>query len=440
MVNSFAWIGLDVIVEGSGVTVGGEEGEVDIGCGGGEELGHEFAGDGAEAEAEHGVTCGDGEVGVLAAATDIGKAVRRHGAEAAPGGNASEVGGSEVGEIVGDCVDDALDSLGVDGFVHAGDFHGTAEAEGSAHGSDGDAGLGKDCGDRREVLGAGHGEAVAFAGLHGEADAEGTADGRRPTAAGDDVLVGFDGAGGSADGGDTARAGAAVRSELPVDGGGVPAKINAVVLDGGGECGDELHGGQVGVVGEEDAAENAGAEGGFEFGGVGGGEVFAGDTEGFAMGTELDFVVEGVLRLAEHEQASADEAEVVVAFACEFFITGTAGEVEVAEQRRGAFDVFGSAGTHEVDTPAEEVEAQAGFDVKGAARVPHHAQAGGDHARSGEWDEMARGDIAGVAERAAVAGGRVEVAFDQGDAVAGAAAEMGDGETDDAAADDEDVF
>src|SRR5579871_4026756 len=75
----------------SGVAVGAEGPDVQRGRLSGEDLADQLAGDGPEAKPHHGVAGGEGEVGVPPGTAHIGQAVRRAGAQAAPGRQAAEI-------------------------------------------------------------------------------------------------------------------------------------------------------------------------------------------------------------------------------------------------------------------------------------------------------------------------------------------------------------
>lgn len=127
-----------------------------------------MASGGGEAESHHGVACGDGEVFPALGAADVGEAIWRAGAQAAPGLDFSEVAFMEGGEVVGHGADDAFDAAWIDGFVYSCEFHRAAESEGTIHGGDGEAGFGADAAKGGKLAGILEGQAVAFAGLHGE--------------------------------------------------------------------------------------------------------------------------------------------------------------------------------------------------------------------------------------------------------------------------------
>ena len=114
------------------------------------------------------MACGDGEVFPASGTADVGEAIWRAGAQAAPGLDVSEVAFLEGGEVVGYGTDDAFDAAWIDGFVDSCDFHRAAKAEGTVHGGDGESGFGADAAQGRKLAGIFEGQAVAFAGLHGE--------------------------------------------------------------------------------------------------------------------------------------------------------------------------------------------------------------------------------------------------------------------------------
>lgn len=114
------------------------------------------------------MTCGDGEVFPAPGAADVGEAIWRAGAQAAPRLDVSEVTFQEGGKVVGYATDDAFDAAWIDGFVDSCEFHGAAESEGTVHGGDGEAGFGADAAKGRKLAGIFEGQAVALACLHGE--------------------------------------------------------------------------------------------------------------------------------------------------------------------------------------------------------------------------------------------------------------------------------
>ena len=100
---------------------------------------NQLAGDGGEGEAHHGVAGGDDDIVTIGCFSEVGKAVRRAGAEANPGFEACEFIRSELGVEGAEGFDDALEAGLADGGVFSTDFHGAGDAELVAHGGDGDA-------------------------------------------------------------------------------------------------------------------------------------------------------------------------------------------------------------------------------------------------------------------------------------------------------------
>ncbi len=131
-----------------------------------------MAGDRGETQAHHGVTGGGGEIGVAREAADVGQTVRRARSEAAPHGEIAEIFRSEIRKVARDGFGDAGNAFALDRFVHAAELHRTADAQGVAHGSDGDAGLGENRTELRQLAGLGERDAVTLAGLQRKLEAE----------------------------------------------------------------------------------------------------------------------------------------------------------------------------------------------------------------------------------------------------------------------------
>ena len=108
------------------------------------------------------------------------------------------------------------------------------------------------------------------------------------------------------------------------------------------------------VLGEVDRAVDVHGDRGVERGHGAGVEDLGGDAEFVRAGGGGGFLVEGVVRFAEHGEALLDETE-LVAFGGEGFVAGAAGEVEIAEERGAAGDVLFVSGLPEAEAPCDEV-------------------------------------------------------------------------------------
>ena len=95
-------------------------------------------------------------------------------------------------------------------------------------------------------------------------------------------------------------------------------------------------------------------------------------------------------------------AEIVVGQFRQFLKAGAAGEIQVAQQRRGVTNVLRVGRPPEIEPPAQQVPIQPRLDLEGRFGVPHPFQSQRDHAGRGEWHEMARHNHSRVAERAVI--------------------------------------
>ena len=116
-------------------------------------------------------------------------------------------------------------------------------------------------------------------------------------------------------------------------------------------------------------------------------------------------------------------------------IAVAAREVQVAQHRRRAVDVRLRCRAMELPGPAQQIGAQARLDVERALGIPHPPQPELHHAGTGQGNEVARHDHAGVDEGAAVAASASPL--EEGDPCPWREQIVGDGKPDDPAADDE---
>ena len=375
---------------------------------------------------------GDDEVGELRRAAHVGHAIGRAGAKAAPRLDALEVVGTERREILRDRLDDALHADGVDVLVQARDLHRPAETQRVAHRRHGHAGLGEDGAELRQLARLGQRQAVAFAGLHGDAEPQFLSDRRRPGTSRQDELVRLERVL-RGDYGEDARPVARGADDL-----GIPQELHPHRIALPFQSRHEAVRRQVAVLRKIDRARDVHRHRRIEPRRLLGVQHLGGHAEIPGLLGHRAFIVEGVLFLAEHQQALLHEAEVVRRKRGQLLIGRAAGEAEIADERRAPLDMRPGRGLPELEAPAQQVEVEARLDVEGRFRVPHPLQAERHHAGRGQRDEVARHDHARVAEGAAVA--LFRVAVDDGDAVALAGGVVGRAQADDAAADDDDVL
>jgi len=89
-------------------------------------------------------------------------------------------------------------------------------------------------------------------------------------------------------------------------------------------------------------------------------------------------------------------AEIVVGQFRQFLKAGAAGEIQVAQQRRGVANVLRVGRPPEIEPPTQQLPIQPRLDLEGRFGVPHPFQS------QREWHEMARHNHSRVAERAAI--------------------------------------
>jgi hypothetical protein len=396
----------------------------------GNQIGDEFAGDGGEGEPHHGMAGGDDEVVLFWGASEVGEAVGGAGTEADPGGKVCEVGGLVLGVEFAKGFDNTLEAGFADGGVFTADFHGAGDAEGVAHGGDGDTSFFEEGAEERVGFRRWKGDGVTFAALHGEAETDLLGEvGGVDSACEDDGfgLVGFSGFGGDAF--DFAVGG----SEF---GDFVDDEFPSISFDGVTEGGDEFLRREVTILRPPDAAFGFNLGVGFEFLEAGGVTDFGLEAELVGVFGDFGFFFESGLGLAEHKEAFLGERKVFL-FG-EFDVEAAAFEREVAKEFLGVGDVFFGGVFGKEPDPASEGRGEAGAEKEGALGVDHPFQALGDDAGGGEGNEVGGNDHAGVA-LGATAGVGV-IALDDADGVAGLGEVVGSGETDNSATDDEDVL
>src|ERR1051326_7772659 len=131
-------------------------------------IGHEFTGDWAKAQAHHAVTRRHGNICETGTSSDIRQSVRRTGPQSTPWLDTIEIGGPELGKIAAEGVYDAAYPDGVYILVETGNLHCAAHAQGSIHRSHGDPRLGADGTYLRKLTRFWERQAIPFACLHWE--------------------------------------------------------------------------------------------------------------------------------------------------------------------------------------------------------------------------------------------------------------------------------
>jgi hypothetical protein len=153
---------------------------------------------------------------------------------------------------------------------------------------------------------------------------------------------------------------------------------------------------------------------------------------------QFGFFVQRSFVAAQHVKPMLAQREAVALFPGQLLVAAAAEQSEVPQgQARGLCTLCGG-GAQKIDTPAQQLQAQAWPQMNGAQRREHRLQRHTCHARRSQWHEVAGHHHAGITERAAIVTG--SMAFHHGNAVSRAHGVMCSGQTDDAAADDDDVF
>lgn len=128
-----------------------------------------------------------------------------------------------------------------------------------------------------------------------------------------------------------------------------------------------------------------------------------GDAEAARVVGGLGLLFETMLGVAQHQHAALGEIELVVPKCRPFSVAIAAREVKIAKNGRRAIDVSLRRRPLELPSPAHEVGAPARLDVERALGIPHPAQSLLHHAGTGQRNDVAWHDHAGVDEGAAVA-------------------------------------
>ena len=242
-------------------------------------------------------------------------------------------------------------------------------------------------------------QAVAFAGLQRQAQAQLVRERRRPRAAAEHELVRLDLAASARRRGPDRPA----TFDAPARDLGVPRELGALRRDPVLQLRDEAIRRQVTVLRKVHGAGDVHPNAGIERRRLPGVEHLRSDAERAAELGRADFLVQHVRRSAQHQQPLPDEAEVASGQRGELFEAAVARDAEIAQQRRGAANVLGRGRAPELDAPVEEIPRQARLDVERRRGIPHPLEALRHHAGRGERHEMAGHQHAGVLERAAVA-------------------------------------
>ena len=109
---------------------------------------------------------------------------------------------------------------------------------------------------------------------------------------------------------------------------------------------------------------------------------------------DFRFFVESFLRLAKHEEAFVDEWEIFLL--SEFEVETSAEQAEVAQKFWGVLEVLLIGVAHEEPDPPGEGGVEAGSQKERALGIEHPLESLGNDPGSGEGDEMAGHNHAGV--------------------------------------------
>ena len=398
-------------------------------------LGDQLPGDRTEAHAHHRVPGGKGEIRAFRSAPDVRHPVRRTRPQAAPRRDAVEIRRLELRIVLRRGGDDAAHAHRIDLLVEAGDLHRSGEAQRARHRRHRDARFGQDGADFRQLARLRQRQAVALAGLHRDLQAQFAREQRRPRAAAEHELVRFDLV--------AARVVAAriCRSPLDAPAGdlGVPDELGAL-RPRHRSCSwlTKRSGREMTVLRKVHGAGDVHAHAGIERGHLRPASSASASMPSARPNSAVRISSSQRVRgPAQHQQALLDEAEVASRQRGQLVEAAVARAAEIAQQRRGAANVFRRGRAPELEAPVEEIPRQARLDVERRRGIPHPLETERHHARRGQRHEVARHEHPGVLERAAVA--LRGIAVDDRHAPAAARAVIRDRQADDAATDDDDA-
>ncbi len=225
---------------------------------------------------------------------------------------------------------------GIDVLVQAREFHCAANTERLTHRRHGYTRLGADGTNVRKLTRPGQCEAVSFARLDGNSQAQLARESRRPGAAAHDEFVRFnflairefDGAN------------ATVRLGCKIEDLAFPGEFHVEPLKLRLQRGHEAVGREMAIQGKVNRAGDIHARAGIERGGLFRVENFRRNAERAGLRGHFGFFVECGLLLAEHEQALFHEAEICIRERGEFLEARAAGQAEIAYQRCGTANMF----------------------------------------------------------------------------------------------------
>ncbi len=175
---------------------------------------------------------------------------------------------------------------------------------------------------------------------------------------------------------------------------------------------------------------------GLQFRNVGGLQHLRGQAEAMRVLGGARFLLEAVLRVAQHQQALAHELEGVAPRRGPFLEAGATGEMQVPQHGRGTLHALGRRGAVQLPSPAEQVGGKTRLDVERAFRIPHPLEPELHDPGCGERNEVTRHHHARVGDRCTVAVGAA--ALEHGDLVTLACAVPRNGKAHHTAADDQD--
>ena len=242
--------------------------------------------------------------------------------------------------------------------------------------------------------------AVALPGLHWDAKAQGFRGGRRPSPRREHEGLASEFTGGRES---RLQAGA---FPAPTGDLRVPDDAATEALDFGREQFDQLTGIKVRVLREHDRAGDGVIDARIATADLVGGQDFGRDADGVGLRGEDGFMVEGLLRATQRQQADGLERERPGELLTMTQEDLAAAQVEVAQDRRAAVDVTLVGRTPELPAPASEVEVEPRAHPERAFTIKHPLQAEHHHARRGQRHEVARHDHPSVAKRTRIMIGR----------------------------------